>query len=520
MINAEQQFNSLPESATNNNFKKVEDLKLPNLIRETVNLLKNTYPNISRNILLSEIIMKTSQMITSKRIKYDLFGDTVYPNYYAIIFMPSGYGKDKLSNDLDEYFFKNFRLWFRNEEDKYYQKQVNEITYKAECEYPADKQKQKRKKYIEEEIKKLRHLPIEVSKGTPEGLFADAYAFKKAGFGCLTIKYGEFGLLLKNAKTEDNKVIQTLFELFDGKVTSKSIKSENNSAEVDDIPCSALLYSDPTLFAKELKDIFNSLMQTGLGRRATISYLSEIKTVIEENPDIAFESIKRFSIEAAGIEEKLFSIFLKLENNSIYKITEDTYKEVFHPYKVELNKMVNNEENPLLKREISSRWFKALKISCIFAILNHVNDLVIKPEDMKQAINVVNMLGEDFKSFVRLKPAYKDLYERVFEFFKEHLGKEFTATQLKRKYYKEFGCGRKTFDKEFEEIIRYVTEIAIEKGYIFNSINLLTTGTKYSLSAGPSGELSEKVMPLDTLIQNSDQSDNHMPAKNPDGTTI
>jgi hypothetical protein len=94
--------------------------------------------------------------------------------------MRAGFGKDKLSKELDSYIFKNFRLWFKNEEDKYYQKQINEIIRQAECEYPSDKQQQKRKKYIEEESKKIRHLPIEVSKGTPEGLFADAYAFQQA----------------------------------------------------------------------------------------------------------------------------------------------------------------------------------------------------------------------------------------------------------------------------------------------------------------------------------------------------
>ena len=486
------------------NIELVKDSNLPDLLNKSVNLIKKNYPNISRNVLISEVIMKISQMITSKRVKYSMFGDTVYPNYFAIVFMPSGFGKDKLSNELDSYVFKNFRLWFKNEEEKYYQRQVNEVIRQAECEFPTDKQQQKRKKYIDEECKKIRHLPIEVSKGTPEGLFADAYAFQQAGFGCLTIKYGEFGLLLKNAKTEDDKVIQILFELFDGRVTAKSIKSENNSAEVEDIPCCALLYSDPTLFAKELKEMFNSLMQTGLGRRATISYLPETKTVVEKNPNIACKNAKRFPIEANEIGEQLFSIFLNLKKNSVYEITEETYKDVFHPYKVELNDMVNNEENPLLKREISSRWFKALKVSCIFAVLNHVNEHVIKPEDMIQAISVVNMLGEDFKSFLRLKPAYKDLYERVFEFFKEHLGAEYTATQLKRKYYKEFGCSRKTFYKEFEEIIQYVNEIAIEKGYVFNTTNLQPSGTKYSLTAAPSGELSDGVLPLDKLINGGD----------------
>lgn len=59
----------------------------------------------------------------------------------------------------------------------------------------------------------------------------------------------------------------------------------------------------------------------------------------------------------------------------------------------------------------------------MFAAINHPTELEINPNDMAQAIAVTDMLGTDFKSFVKIMPEYKDLYERVFDFFKEHLGK-------------------------------------------------------------------------------------------------
>ncbi len=474
--------------------------QMPTLLEQTVMLMRTMHPNVSSKILTNIVLAKTAQMVTAKRVKYSLMGQALYPNHYAIVFMPSGYGKDLISNEIDNYILKNYRLWFSNEEEKYYQKKVNEITNKAEIEFPTDKQKKQRLKYIDEECRKIRRLPREVSKGTPEGLFADAYAFKKAGFGALLVKYGEFGLLLKNAKNEDDKVMQALFELYDGNLSAKSIKMDNNIYEVNDIPCNALLYSDPTLFAKDLKPMFNTLMQTGLGRRATISYMHEQKILIEKNPDIAYEKGKNFITEMDKIGEKLFSIFLRIKENSIYEVTEETYKKVFYPYKVKLNELANNEENPLIQTEINSRWFKALKISCLFAVINHVNELIITPEDMEQAINVVDMLGKDFKYFVRIKPVYKDVYDRVFEFFKENIGQEFTATQLKRTYYKEFGISRKTFDKEFEEIMKYVTEISAEKGYLFQTATIQPTGIKFSLHNTPSGNLSEGVLTLEQLI--------------------
>ena len=481
-----------------------KEVKMPKIVEALVNQLRIVHPNVNTKVLLNIVLAKLAQMITMKRVKCGLIEQKVYPNHYSIIFMPSGYGKDLITKELDDIVFKDMALWFRSKASTYMQQIEEEIKFKADQEFPGDKQKHKKEQYIKEEIKKIRYLPSEVCKGTPEGLFADALAFQQAGFGTLMVKYSEFGLLLKNAKNEDERVIQSLFELYDGKLSSKSIKTENHCTEVSDVPCVALLYSDPTLFARELKRMFESLMQTGLGRRATISYLSEQKLIIETNPDIAFENKKRFVKEVEMLGKDLFSVFLQIEENSVYEVNETTYKKVFHPYRVKLNELANSEENQLVQKELRSRDFKAQKISCLFAILNHVNDLNIHPEDMEQAISVVNLLGEDFKKFIKIRPVYKELYDKVFDFFKENLGKEFSATELKRVHYKNFGCGRKTFDRDFEEIIGYVKEIANEKGYLFNIVNIQPSGTKYSLTKISSEKLSDKVRPLTQLIGGSD----------------
>lgn len=476
-------------------------VEMPKLISELITLVRKIHPNVDQRTITNIVLAKTAQMITAKRVKYNLLEQNLYPNHYAIVFMPSGYGKDLISNELDEQVFNNFRLWFKDKEETYIEKQRKAVEEEARNEYPLEKQKYKRKKYFENEFSKIRRLPIEVSKGTPEGLFANACAFKKAGFGCIMVKYSEFGLLLKNAKNEDDKVIQSLFELYDGKLSSKSIKSENNSPNVEDVPCNTLLYSDPSLFAKDLKCIFNMLIQTGLGRRATISYMPEQKLTIETNPDIAYENKVNFLKESKEIGDKLFSIFNQIQSGNSYKITEETYKQVFYPFKVQLNNLANEEEDSLLERELRSREFKALKLSCLFAVINHVNELTINPTDMRQAIGIVNLLGNDFKSFINIKPSYrKDLYERVFDFFKESIGKEYSMTELKRNHYNVFGCSRKTFDKEFGEIIKYVAEIATEKGFLFNEIQIKPKGTKYSLTEIPSDNLSDGIFALEQLI--------------------
>ena len=480
-----------------------EEFQAPTCITEGVSIIKKHYSNVSTQAILNILLLKFAQMITAKRVKYSEFGNLGYPNHYTIIFMGSGYGKDRISNELDNRIFKNFRTWFEEKVNEYKNKEEKNIRDKIEAKYD-DKDNKNNKKQIEKLIKinvaKIRNLILEINKATPEGIFAESEAFSKVDFGSLLIKYGEFGLMLKTPKQEELQCIQSIFELYDGTLSSKCIKSENSKAQLKNIPCNVLLYSDPALFAGELKKMFETLMQTGLGRRSTISYLPEGKIFIEADVDKAFQQEKEFVQKAEELSNEIFSIFLLVEPSSVYTLTKETFKQVFHPYKCKLNQMINDNDNPLIKRELASRELKALKLSCLFAALNHPTELFINPEDMKQAISVVNFLGNDFKAFVNLRPTYKDLYERVYDFFRENLNKEFTSTELKRKQYKNFGCSRKTIDKEFDEIIKYVSEIAYEQGFIFNITELQPTGYKYSLSKLPDGKLSENIIPLEELI--------------------
>lgn len=479
---------------------------MPPVLGKTVSLFETRYPNVSTNIITNILLAKTAQMFTAKRIMYIELDKKGIPNHYAIIFMPSGHGKDRISNEMDSYIFKSFRSWFKDKANDYLRDKENAIKESAEKKFPGEKNEAKKAKYITEETAKIRNLVIEINNGTAEGFNADAKAFKEAEFGSMFVKNSELGLSLKNAKTEDNQYMQKLFDGYDGKICSKCIKSENREADIEELPCNVLLYSDPTMFASDIKELFETLMKTGLGRRATISYLSDGNMQIEEDINKAFEQDKNFANKADSLGDELFKIFRQVSMNAKYKLSEITYKEVFYPYKIKLTKSGNSVEDNLLKKEILSRELKALKLSCLFAAINHPTELEINPDDMAQAIAVTDMLGTDFKSCVKIKPENKDLYERVFDFFKEHLGKEFSTTDLKRKHYKSFGIGRKAFKREFDEIIGYVIDIATEKEFMFNIIDTPPTGKKYSLSKIPNSQLGSSVIPLDELISGNAES--------------
>jgi hypothetical protein len=136
-----------------------------------------------------------------------------------------------------------------------------------------------------------------------------------------------------------------------------------------------------------------------------------------------------------------------------------------HPYCIEIVKLANkNKENDFLNKEIRSRELKILKLSGLFAALNHPTKLIIDETDVKQAISTVEQLSKDFKSFIDYKPLKNDNYELLFNFLINNLGKAFLKTGLINRY-RDFGFKRDLFRKNFIDIIQIVAEMAIEKNY-------------------------------------------------------
>ena len=117
------------ESCTYNNIIASTDCtcNMPEILQDLLSTYQQRYINTSPKFLLNVLISKTAQMLTGKRITFNEAGKINIPNWYAIIFAPSGYGKDRLVNDLDSNVFKNYRLWFKDKAKQHYDAAVEKI---------------------------------------------------------------------------------------------------------------------------------------------------------------------------------------------------------------------------------------------------------------------------------------------------------------------------------------------------------------------------------------------------------
>ena len=394
------------------------------------------YPSLNNKIILNIILTKTFQMFSSKCIKLDESGRKKPINWFSMVFLPSGGGKDRLVDDMDEFVFKQYHEWFKYEAQKAIDNSDDKV------------------------IQNLK-LVNEIQDATSEGISSIAKIMEEVKFGSIFLKISEFGLYIKNSDSRMKLFLSMLNQLYNCIVPTKIIKSEMFSQEIQNIPVNVLAYSDYTLFINEMRSYFNKILNTGYARRFMFSF-QELKE-LKFNPlsDTDEREIYK-SLEKSG--QTLFEIFSNIQFYACFKLTSSA-KNLLNEYKSQICTLYNSEKDPLLQKEINSRELKALKLSCLFACINHSQILEIKEEDILQSICTVEYLSQDFKKFIHYSPQADDKYSKAYKFLRENEGREFTKTQLLQVFTSQFGFSREPLRRNFYETICAIWEIAQTEGY-------------------------------------------------------
>lgn len=477
---------------------------MPELMAQIVQTIKNRYSGVPMAYIKNVVNAMVSQYITTKRVKYIEANnsDSAYPNYYAINFMPSGAGKDRILKDLKKFFLCYLERGFRFDVEKYLCNCRQKIEQEAKVKYADKKDEKERNKYIKTKSMDIDIPTLETSDGTREGVYRDAKALKEAGFGSLTITHSEFGQLLNNPTHEQEQFLKLLYSAYDGKITSKSIKGEKRKEDITDLPVNLLVHSDPTLFGYDLKKTFNNMLESGVCRRSVMTFTDEIEPYeMTQDPKKALEEQKQYFRDLAILGYKLSAKLEKVEFGAQFKMTDETFEEVLYPYIRELKALADKEENSLIKKEIISRELKAIKISCDYACVNHPKEHFITPEDMNMAIANIEELSRDFYKFVNYTPKYEDKYDRGFRFFLEHEGVGYTKSELISEYRQYLGISREKFNDCFDRYIEFVKSIAVTKGYFLNEVPINhNSGREFKLIRLTTQKLSDFVIPLENLL--------------------
>ena len=455
-------------------------------------------PNVSETCLLNVLNAKIAQMVTSKRIKFKEM-DCQNPhtlNYYALNFISSGGGKDKIVNEIDDYLLKNSKIWFEGENRVYIRDRTAQITKEAKELFNNEG---RQKAYIDAEKKKIRNIRFELEQATSEGLYADCETLHHADYGCLFVKISELGLFLENATQAQQLFLTDLIKIYDGKASLKSTKGESQSTEIQGIPCNILAYSDTNkLLQDKASEYLNRLLDTGLVRRCFITYLPDKPLLIHEDYEKALSIQNEAYKQAKELQEELMSKFWKLKQNSELILTSGAYK-AYYQYKIEnmktYNKLLSKTDDILLK-EVRNRYWKALKLSVLIACIEHPKDTNIYPKDVEMAIYQTELFAKDFEQFNNAKPVTDT--EKLFKFLLTNSGKWVTKQEIRKQRF----VNNASFARWFGEQLEYIREMAEQNGYVLKSEPINNnTGTRYKLVENNlNKELSPEIKPINELM--------------------
>jgi len=359
---------------------------------------------------------------------------------------------------------------------------------------------------------KPQRIVFEIQDATVEGIATQGQNLKFAGALSMFLKFPEFGMYLKTGNKQQQQLQGAILSMYDNKIPAKVIKSEEAVESMCDIPINILAYTDYTTVKGDIQGMFDTLMSTGYNRRFTISFQPPQKLVFNPFSD---EEERQLNDRLKTAGKKLFDLFSQLPMNACYKLLPET-KNIYNNYSKQKTDEYNEEKNGIKQTEIISRPFKVLKLSCLYACLNHPQEYVIKTDDFQQAIKTVENLSTDFGKFLVFQPANMDKYEKAYEFLKQNIGKIFTKTQL-IKIFNGFNFNRDLLRQNFAKEMAAIQELATDDGYIITQItNECKNGTYYTLEKRNTEPLSQDTKPLTDIInQSAPLSNADIPQENP-----
>ena len=288
--------------------------KTPIIIEKITNFLLTLQPSLYPKAALLLTIVKFMQALSYKRLRFNTCFGTRITNIFALVFIPSGGGKDLACKNLENFILNSIFEEFRE---------------KSKAEYKKDYDKLQQiycgKKIPKSELNKIFPIALESQNGTPEGLKKIADFLNTKDFGGIFLFVSELAYIFSGSKGVE--LLYYLLGCYDGKIAGKSIKADNQGEAVKNISISFLGFSDPERFFNNTNVNFNALLTTGLARRTFLIF----QPTLPKNQFLKAERnlIKHAKDKAEGLSNEVKDIIDKLQYESVFNVSNTAYDNIF-----------------------------------------------------------------------------------------------------------------------------------------------------------------------------------------------
>lgn len=351
----------------------------------------------------------------------DLGGD-IPVNLYAINLAPSGFGKGRSTNLIENEVINQFRIRFLDET----------FPLLAEQNLPKLAVKRAGRKGTDPDEEQVRVEKEFVSCGEPLFSFSEAttpavkqlrHKFLMADAGALSLEMDEIGLNLTSAA----EVLTTFLELFDkGLVKTKLIKHSTDNSRFAEIrgmtPANMMMFGAPSkLFdGSTTEQLLYSFLDTGYARRCFFGYIKGTQRANNLSPEEIYEqninpTNSKFLEALSDRLDALADIINVNRKLHIAKETSLLLIQYRSHCEREADKMPAHDE--MKKTELAHRYFKALKLAGAYAFIDDSSE--VTQTHIYQAIKLAEDSGAAFQSMLNRDRPYVKLAKYLAEVRRE-----------------------------------------------------------------------------------------------------
>jgi hypothetical protein len=393
--------------------RKLDTLQMHPLQQSIVEILSIKTQNTDTMFFHLMVAYHFSKLATMMRTNVSIDGLGVLPvNMYAINLAPSGSGKGRSMNIIEDQVINRFRERFMEET---FFAVSNENLAKLSLRRANNKHStpEIEKQLLEDEFNGAGPMVFSFDSATTAAVKQMRHKLLLANIGSMNMEIDEIGSnMLGNME-----VLTSFLELFDiGKIKQKLTKhtKENNRSEelYGSTPTNMLLFGTPTklLNGSKVEDEFYEMLEVGYARRCFFGFSKYRK---HEKPMTPQEIYSIFT--DPNNENTLFAIADKLAEladivnyGSTIKMPKDVMLELIS-YRQHCDHKAESysEYEEIRKAELKHRYFKAAKLAGTYAFIDQ--SVNITEDHLYHAIAMTEASGRAFDQILRRERPYAKL---------------------------------------------------------------------------------------------------------------
>ena len=333
-------------------------------------------------------------------------------NIYAVALAPSGAGKGKAMNFLEEEVIGLFAERFKEETLLFAtEKNIAKLSMHRAAKLGTDPDDELEKLHIE--FKNSGEWMSSFDSATPAALKQFRHKLLLADAGALNFEIDEIGDNL----TGNSEAFSKFLELYDkGKIKGSLTKNTKENVRLSEIdgqtPCNLIMFGTPSslLDGGKKEDEFYAIQEKGYARRCLFAFTKEVNRNLDLTANEIYQ--RNISKHSKQFVEDFADQLLQLADPINYKRRIDMSKDE-EIIRIEYNMYCQDraaslsEFEVVKKIEMEHRYFKALKLAATYAFID--NSASVTEDHLYYAIAVVEDSGLAFERLLTRDRPYVKL---------------------------------------------------------------------------------------------------------------